>query len=78
MVTSVREELFFLTALAPRCGVWVSLVVAPWLNCYMATYILAPQSEIELASLDVEGRFLTTEPSGSPLSREIPREEHFE
>ena len=64
MVTSVREELFFLTALAPRCGVWVSLVVAHWLNCYMATYILAPKSEIELASLDMEGRFLTTEPSG--------------
>ena len=62
---------FFLAVLALHHGVWASPVVkgfSPWLSCYMACYILVPQSEIELASLDLEGRFLATGPSGKVLA----------
>lgn len=59
-----KNFFFFFTSLALRCGMWASLVVAPWLNCYMVHYILVPRSAIELTSLDLESRFLTTGPSG--------------
>ena len=74
MVTDVREVVFlvfFLAVLALHHGVWASPVVkgfSPWLRCYMACYLLVPQSEIELASLDLEGRFLATGPSGKVLA----------
>ena len=62
---------FFSAVLALHRGVWASPVVkgfSPWLSCYMACYILVPQSEIELSSLDLEGRFLATGPSGKVLA----------